>query len=455
METNNTQEYYDGALATASFDVVSLVGYLIGVKREQFEHSRLSTAIYDELEAKDNAKTIHCLCTLRNAMMKSGDRILILMNDLRPLDNMPEIIDPEIFRFLSAHGIQVIKPNQKPLQYVMQLNQLIPNFLNACQNLFPLWLNWQYVRQLFIMPQGGKEDAVRKTIKNYSANINIFPFHCYINIPFVDKGNYLYHDAKFLNLIYENNHDVFGDYHRVRDAARTTRNKLYSFVTAHERIVLVVDCENSDPYQLTAVLRSIGTNCGSDLQHIQKIILYDDPHTINAWKILSSFVSIPLEHEMIERVNDRKSLVDIRMVAGTCREHYQNGVDAFLLVSSDSDYWGLISSLPDATFLTLLEHIKTSDSLLEALDSAGINYCFIDEFSGNLADIKVAALKKEMEEYLNRAVQFNVNDMMDAIFMQTGLQMTAGERQNFFDKYVKTLKLQIGIDGNASVQIAQ
>ena len=56
----------------------------------------------------------------------------------------------------------------------------------------------------------------------------------------------------------------------------------------------------------------------------------------------------PVEHMMIERVKQNKSLVDVMLISRTCQEHYKNNVDSFILVSSDSDYWGLISSLQDA-----------------------------------------------------------------------------------------------------------
>ena len=79
---------------------------------------------------------------------------------------------------------------------------------------------------------------------------------------------------------------------------------------------------------------------------------------LNAWKILEYSVKIPVEHIMTERVKQNKSLVDIQLTARACQEHYQNQVDSFVIVSSDSDYWGLISSLSDARFLVMIEREK-------------------------------------------------------------------------------------------------
>ena len=103
-----------------------------------------------------------------------------------------------------------------------------------------------------------------------------------------------------------------------------------------------------------------------------------------------------MEHILIERVKESKSLVDIKLTARACQEHYINKVDSFIIVSSDSDYWGLISSLPDARFLMMIEHEKSGPDLKAALVNTGIFYCYIDDFySGNAEELKFGALIKE------------------------------------------------------------
>ena len=78
--------------------------------------------------------------------------------------------------------------------------------------------------------------------------------------------------------------------------------------------------KNSDPYKLYATLNNL--NQEALLNKICKIILYDDIHTTSAWKILERFTQIPIEHVLIERIKENKSLVDIRLTTGTCREYY-------------------------------------------------------------------------------------------------------------------------------------
>ncbi len=104
---------------------------------------------------------------------------------------------------------------------------------------------------------------------------------------------------------------------------------------------------------------------------------------------------------MVERVKQNKSLVDIMLTARTCQEHSQNHVDSFVIVSSDSDFWGLLSSMPNVRFLVMIEHENCGPNLKNALVNAGIFDCYIDDFySGNTEELKLNALFKEMHQYI-------------------------------------------------------
>lgn len=248
------------------------------------------------------------------------------------------------------------------------------------------------------MPGGAKGAAISKARVAYKSNINIYPFHCYVSWPIEDNGNIFLHDGKFVPLLYRMNNDRFEDVAKVRDIRQNEKNSLGEFMGVHNRIALLVDCENSDPYKLCAALRNIQNYRPEDIGRIQKIVLYDDVHTVDTWKILGDYVGIPIEYELIERVNNFKSLVDIRMTAGACKEHYQDDIDAFLLASSDSDYRGLISSLTSADFLVLAEDEKCGDSLRGALERAGIFYLFSGRFRRQRLGHKSRCPEKRDEE---------------------------------------------------------
>ena len=63
--------------------------------------------------------------------------------------------------------------------------------------------------------------------------------------------------------------------------------------------------KTSDPYKLCATLKNLDYEV---MQKITAIILFDDVHTATAWRILENYIRIPVEHIMIERIKQNKSL---------------------------------------------------------------------------------------------------------------------------------------------------
>ena len=301
------------------------------------------------------------------------------------------------------------------------------------------------------MPDGFTENGIKAAASQYYANRWMYPYQMYINWPPQDEGNILYNDKKFVTLLYRWHDDYFSDYSKVSDAGDYVKESVYDFIGESSKSVVVVDCENSDPYKLCATMRGLDDEY---LQKIQKIILFDDVHTASAWGILEDYVQIPVEHLVIERVKRDKSLVDIRLTARACQEHYQNEVDSFIIVSSDSDYWGLISSLPDARFLVMLEREKCGPDIRGALVESGIFYCYIDDFySGRTSDILRSALFREMREYLERSLHLNAQEMFEEALFATRIHMTTAERQQFYDKHIRQMKLVLDEEGNARIEL--
>ena len=129
-------------------------------------------------------------------------------------------------------------------------------------------------------------------------------------------------------------------------------------------------------------------------------------------------------------------------------------MDSFIIVSSDSDYWGLISSLPKAQFLVMIEHDKCGPDMKVALANSGIFYCYLDDFySGDSEELKTNALFQEMRDYMGKAIQLNVVEMLNDALRATRIEMTSAERQQFYNKYIKTLQLSIDDSGKVSLVI--
>ncbi|MCD8190896.1 MAG: NYN domain-containing protein [Clostridiales bacterium] len=145
--------------------------------------------------------------------------------------------------------------------------------------------------------------------------------------------------------------DSFEDKSLARSAGDQKMDNLYAFIGRNRKTLIVVDCENNDPVKLAAMLSSLNA---AQKSAIHKIMLFDSDYTTTAWTTLCQ-MGIPTdydtEHVVVGRIYEHKSQVDMTLAANTCREVYLNQVDSVILVSSDSDYWALIQSLPGIHFL--------------------------------------------------------------------------------------------------------
>lgn len=439
----------------STYVIVSKVAYLIGVPKRIFEneHEPPQLEVYQQLENEKNARIIRNLCIVRTEIERNFKYINREMKaEYKTILSLPQFVPADSINQLLADGINFIKKASTKLSgHIVEINRIISDRINNCKSLFPLWLNWKYIRELFIMPNGLCEKETKAAVAIYYACFRLYPYQMYINWRPRDEGNILFNDKKFVTLLYRWHDDEFTEYSKVSDAGSYIKGSIYDFIDDSKRIVVVVDCENSDPYKLSATLRRLDSIY---TDKITSIILFDDIHTATAWSILERFTSIPVEHILIERIKQNKSLVDIRLTARACQEHYENKVDAFIIVSSDSDYWGLISSLPKAQFLVMIEHDKCGPDMKAALVDSGIFYCYLDDFySGDSEELKTNAIFQEMRNYMKKAIHLNVNDMFSDALRATRIEMTSAERQQFYNKYIKTLQLSINDDGDVSLVI--
>ena len=122
-------------------------------------------------------------------------------------------------------------------------------------------------------------------------------------------------------------------------------------------------------------------------------------------------------------------------------------------MSSDSDYWGLIESLPNAHFLVMYEYEKIGTAIKTALTEHDIYYCSIDDFcSAATEDMKKAVLFAELEKHLPTLIGENPMELTRKLYEATRVTATKKEMENFCNRFVKTLRLKI-VDGKFLIEI--
>ena len=147
-------------MRTDTKEIVCRVAYLIGIKKPTLVSSYANecSELLEQLRASKEATVIRYLCKLRTALMLKFKRTDdILRNDYINIDKI-EWFDAENISWLGEHGIQIILPNKLAADYTLHINKLIAEHINACRELFPDWLNWEYIKDLFILPKFTNEE---------------------------------------------------------------------------------------------------------------------------------------------------------------------------------------------------------------------------------------------------------------------------------------------------------
>lgn len=458
-----------------TYAIVSLVGYLIGVDAERFGFNGgapLDKGIADEADKMKEARIIRNLCRIRTAMEINYVAIVDEFRfNVKNIGSVPNLIPTDAVTSLGKDGVTIYKTKPDINEYLITINNEISNRINSISSLFPEWIKWEYIKPIFIMQCGSKIEGIKAAGFLYNSDRGRYPFGCWINWDAIaigpcNKGNILYNDEKFVNLIYERNKDRFENLSLVRNAGNQTMRNLGKMLESIKKCIIVVDCENSDAVKLAAALSSLPVNY---LSKISKVLLFDSEYTTDQWKTLvdrslmmavNEKASLELEHIVVPRLNQNKSQVDMTLAVRTSREVYTAGVDSVILASSDSDYWAMIQQLEGVKFLVMLEKHKTGLAIKDTLAAHEIQFCYIDDFCTAASyTIKTGTLISGIQERINSvltgaaAKSLNVREMMDEVLQDSWITMTDKEKDAFYTRYLLHMKLGVNQDGTVTITI--
>lgn len=455
-------------------EIVTTVAYLLGIKDFILngEESRFNKELFENLNRNKDAKVIRCLSILRNDFLRNAKEIKIQRLNLVPIDQMPELVSTEAIKYLRENEIEIVHINLDANGHIAVINQYILEKIEKVKDIIPSWVKWDYIKSIFTMPgcyAGYNESLIsnKDYLKKVLLQVNkerkiifdnkaFYPWGYYLhwNTQKIKKyyGNILFNDNKFLKLLYSSFGESFRATEYVVDATDEDKESIYEFVDNSINIAILVDCENVDPYRFASVFKGLDEK---SMSKIQKIILYDDIHTSNAWDYINQIVKLPIEHKIIERVLENKSLVDIAMTAGACKEYYQENTESLILASSDSDFWGLIQNLPTARYFVLNESDKTAEKILVELNKNNINFCFMDSFAQSEVQefknqVLLNNLKRRIDEFNDSGVFeiMNPEELLDTVFEEAYIlgsyTQIENEKSAFYNKYIKKgLKISI------------
>ena len=134
------------------FEIVSKTAYLLGVHKKFFESDKilLKLDIYNELEKDKRARIIRNLCHLRTQLEHNFLKVCNgIQHDGLSIMTMPEYMPPEAMKSLSDDGIDIYTNLTDPTPFMINLNSNIKARINNCRVLFPAWLKWEYLADIF------------------------------------------------------------------------------------------------------------------------------------------------------------------------------------------------------------------------------------------------------------------------------------------------------------------
>ena len=421
------------------------MAYLIGTKIEIVESRYYEdNDLLQELKSNREATIVRCLCRLRTALIKNF--IFVdkeIKFELKNIDTI-DYFDKSDIDYLKKQKVLELKANSNASEYVNYFCELIEQNIDSIKDLFPEWVKWEYIRGLFVVPKYNKKNVMVDEYNKFKRYRTYYPYAMYIYWRPFDCRGMLLDDKEFLTSIYSLHNDKFEDRSKIIDVSSTTVNNIYNFINKGKNVVIAVDCENVDVYKLFGFIKSLGIE---ESKRIKKILLYDDENTVETWKLVSKHIDIPVEYIIVDRLIKKKSLVDIKMSMGISESYYKENTDSFIIVSSDSDLWGVISSLPDARFMMVYENSKKSDTALMIMNSNNIMNCSLDDFySGNPSKLKEDILCKCVDDEL-KDIRLDLKSILSSIYLKSRVDANDEEKNAFYEKHLKRIKTVVGNDG--------
>ena len=102
----------------------------------------------------------------------------------------------------------------------------------------------------------------------------------------------------------------------------------------------------------------------------------------------------------------------------------------------------------------MFEYSKVSDAIKKMLEQHEIDYCAIDDFgTGNIDEFKKIVLFRLLKKYLPDILKYNGKEFVAQLYAEAKIPAEQSEQDNFYKKYIKTLKFTADDNGNLALEI--
>lgn len=414
--------------------IVTIVAYLVGIKMEILK-TQYDNEVLEKIKDLLEVNIVRSLCKIRQALLENYKSAKIeICYHYKNIDKL-NFIDPEDVAFLCKNNIPVMVCNCTVDEYIVHITELIGKYINECKALFPTCIEFSYIRRIFYFPTNWKEKTRKNEYAKYWKNRSMYPFGFYIYWRPQEYGNLFYNDNKFLSEIYRQNKKMFKDTYLFRDVSYGVKNIINDYIETGNKVVVAVDCENVDPYKFFGMVEGLSERTSGN---IHQIVLYNDINANKAWEYIDKCITIPVKCVQTKRVLERKSVVDMTLIAEVMKMHYEQAVDKVVLCSSDSDFLPLINALSDVQFMVLYENEKCSHITKQQWKAENLLHYSLDDFYLAQAEklqecVLLETLVRLMPTYIGK----NITDLAEQVFSQAMIETSENQDMQFCEKCIQ------------------
>lgn len=406
-------------------NLTEIFGYLCGV---QFENL-LPGEARDAVCASEAAGKIRALGMFRTCLVAHPEYYTHLVDDVRKMDADP--LAQKMMGNLRRHGIEPVAAGSLEGEW-QWLNHTIEALLPEVETLFPEDV-WPYIQASF----SSEGISFSEAVANYNSPAlkHVYPYGKYINLHTETEGFILGSDEQLKTAL-----GVPGD-----------ATGLTVFCSPAQEVCVFVDCENANPIKLLGTLASVSEGVRGKLV----VKLYHDPNAAPTWEQFAHHadnLGVKVQTVACPRVNDHKSLTDLRLVAGVIKA-VSSGMSHIVIVSSDSDYWALLEECPKTAFFVLYEERLCGVGYRQALEERHVGLSSVDgqEQHPVCAALIEEAADKAWQETLCRMPEFNIKSSFTATAQMYGITNTDCIDEQF-ERLFDTM--QVGTDADGVLRLS-
>ena len=93
---------------------------------------------------------------------------------------------------------------------------------------------------------------------------------------------------------------------------------------------------------------------------------------------------------------------------------------------------------------------------IHTLEQDGTYYCFMDDFcTGNIKTFKNAMFVSALKDKMGKALTVDTHALIDEIIRNLRMDVSAAEKSNFYNKYIRKMRLEIDEKGILRIKVQE